>query len=262
MQVVDLTDKYMEFVALCTHNDEINQENEASALVREHWIRNTMKKGLKIKVAVDDKGNPLGFAHCLPIELGAWGMTGKDLMTIPCLTLQYQKVYKEERGSGVGKALIQAVEEEAKKTKKGVATLTYDDGFWFMPTSFFKKLGYKEVDRQRDTVIMMKIFEPVAAPRMFKLKYEFKPITGKVVVDIFWDQLCPTSICEVNRVRQVCAEFGEKVVLNEYNCSIKKNLEKYQTARALFFNGHYKCWGYAAPKDEVRKEINKKLEKV
>jgi len=259
MQVVDITDEHMHFVAACTHIDDLNEEINSILWVRESWLRDTISKGLKVKVAID-AGKPVGFSHCLPIELGTWGMSGKDLMTIPCLTLNYERVYKQESGSGYGRILVQAVEAEAKKEKKGVGVLTYDHDFWFMPSSFFHKLGYKEAARQGNTVIMLKAFEPVVPPIMHKLDFKPQLVPGKVVFDAFWTPMCLTSIVEIHRVREVCSEYSGDVILNEYNCGNKDILEKYQTSRALFINGKPKCWGYEAPRDKLREEINKALE--
>lgn len=261
MQVVDLTDEHMCFVALCTHIDDPSEESDGVVWVRETWLRNTLAKGLKVKVAIDD-GGPVGFAHCLPIELGTWGMSGRDLMTVPCLTLKYDRVYREERGSGHGRALMEAVEGEARKEKKGVAVLAYDHDFWFMPRSFFKRLGYQEVARQGSAVIMLKAFEPVDLPLMHRLNHKPQLVPGKVVVDAFWNPICMTSIVEIHRVREVCAEYGDRVILNEFNCGNKDILERYQTARALFINGAPKGWGYEAPRDGLRKEIDRALAKV
>lgn len=262
MKVLDLTDKHMPFVATCTHIDDTSDERDALIRVRGQWLRDTMKKGLKVKVALDDNGEPLGFAHCLPIELGTWGMSGKDLMTVPCLTLRYKKVYEREQGSGAGRTLMEAVEQEAQKSKKGVAVLCYDNDFWFMPLSFFKKLSYKEVTRQGETVIAWKTFAPVEPPVMHTSQYKFRPVPGKVVVDVFWHPMCGTCIGEIANFRAVCAEFGDKVILNEYNTGDKAVLDKYQITRALFFNGKSRCWGYEAPRDEIRKEIKKVSEEI
>ena len=128
-----------------------------------------------------------------------------------------------------------------------------------MPASFFKKLGYQEVERQGSTVMMLKAFELVDPPNMHKLNYKPKLIEGKMVVDVFWNPICLTSIIEIQRVREVCTEYGDKVILREFNCGGKEVLEKYQTSRALFFNGKYKCWGYEAPHDELRKAIEEEL---
>jgi GNAT superfamily N-acetyltransferase len=259
MQVVDLTDEHMRFVALCTHTDDPDEERDDAARVRESWLRDAMARGLRVKVAVD-AGRPVGFAHCLPIELGAWGMSGRDLMTVPCLTLRYDRVYGQERGSGYGRLLMEAVEEEARRKGKGVAVLAYDHDFWFMPASFFSGLGYREVARRGTAVIMLKSPEPVAPPVMHSLTYQPQLIPGKVVVDALWNPICLTSIVEIQRVREVCTEYGEAVVLNEFNCGDRDILERYQTSRALFVNGAPKGWGYAAPRDELRKEIYKALE--
>jgi predicted N-acetyltransferase YhbS len=262
MEVVNLTEKYMHFVSVCTHIDDLNKEMNYAASIREKWIRETMEKGLKIKVAIDE-GEPVGFVHCLPIELGSWGMSGRDLMTIPCLAVQYRRIYNRERGSGIGRALMKAVEEEAKESKKGgVAVLCYDNDSFFMPFAFFKKLGYKEIARQNNTVLVIKAWSDVDPPAMHKLNYRFEPIKGKVVVDAFWTPICLTSIIEIKRVREICSEYGNKVILNEYNCGIKNILEKYQTQRALFFNGKYKNWGYSAPPDELRETINKAIKEI
>jgi GNAT superfamily N-acetyltransferase len=254
MQVVDLTDEHVHFVAACTHVDDANEEIESAATVRAAWLKDNLLKGLRVKVAVDN-GKPVGFAHCLPIELGTWGMSGSDLMTVPCLTLKYSYVYGQKRGSGYGRALIEAVESEARKTKKGVAVLAYDNDFWFMPASFFMRLGYRQVSKQGDTVIMLKTFEPVEHPVMHRLNYQPNLVLGKVVVDAFWNPICQTSLVEIIRIREVCAEYGDNLILNEYNCGDKDVLEQYQTERAIFINGELKGWGYEAPKDGLRQEI-------
>lgn len=255
MQVVDMTDEHISFVARCTHTDQRREETERVIGVREAWLRNT--PGLKVKVATDN-GQPVGFAHCLPIESGTWGMTGKDVMTIPCLTLGYDRVYRQEHGSGYGRVLVEAVEAEARKEQKGVAVLAYDNDFWFMPASFFRKLGYHEVARQGEAVIMLKAFQPVRPPTMHSLRYQPQLVPGKVVVDAFWNPICLTSIVEIQRIREVCVEYGD-VILNEFNCGDRDILETYQTARAIFINGAPKDWGYEAPRDGLRKEIDQAL---
>jgi GNAT superfamily N-acetyltransferase len=260
MTVMDLTEEHMPFVASCTHTDSPGGDRqEAVRKVRESWLTDALTKGLKVKVAVDD-GKPVGFAHCLPIELGTWGMSGKNLMTVPCLTLTYHRVYEQQRGSGYGRALMEAVEDESKKTqKKGVAILAYEHDFWFMPASFFSRLGYEKTAREGAAVIMLKAFERVDPPVMHRLDYRPRLVPGKVIVDAFWTPICPTSILEILTVREVCAEYGDQVMLNEFNCGEKQTLERYQTSRALFVNGQRKDWGYAAPRDEFKAEIDKAL---
>ena len=255
MEIVDLDKRFLDFVSLCTHIDTTSSDLLRAAQKRKDWLLDRGEKGLKIKVALEN-GKPVGFIHCLPIELDTWGMSGKNLMTVPCLTLSYKLVYEQKTGTGFGRALMQSAEEEAKKAgKKGIAILCYDNDFWFMPASFFKKFGYEEIQRNKEIVIVWKNFEGTEPPKLHKSKFVPQRLTDKVAVDVIWNPMCMTSIVEVANVREVCKEYGDMVVLREFNAGDIDFLKKYQISRGLFFNGMSKCWGYEAPKEEVRKVI-------
>jgi GNAT superfamily N-acetyltransferase len=270
MEIVDLDEKSLHFVSLCTHIDAKEPDLLSAAEIRKKWLLDRTKKGLKIKVATD-KGEPVGFIHCLPIELDTWGMSGKNLMTVPCLTLNYKLVYEQKTGTGYGRALMQSAEEEARKAgKKGIAVLCYDNDFWFMPASFFKKLGYleippkagEEIQRDKETVIVWKNFGDAQPPVLHKSKFIPQKLPHKIAVDIIWNPMCMTSIVERANMREVCHEYKDKVVLQEFNAGAINFLKKYEISRGLFFNGTSKCWGYEAPKEEVRKVIEDLLSKL
>ena len=95
MEIVDLNKGFLDFVSLCTHVDTTSPDLLRAAQIRKDWLLERSKKGLRVKVALD-KGKPVGFIHCLPIELDTRGMSEKDLMTIPCLTLNYKWVYEQK----------------------------------------------------------------------------------------------------------------------------------------------------------------------
>ena len=85
---------------------------------------------MKTKVTLDENGEPLGFIHMTSIESPASGMIGKNLMVIPCLTINYKLVYNRVHGTGVGRCLVEACEEEAKERGfKGIAVYAYSGGF-------------------------------------------------------------------------------------------------------------------------------------
>ena len=261
MEIVDLDERSLDFVSWCTHVDEKRPDLLAAAKVRKEWLLDRTRKGLRVKVAID-KGEPVGFIHCLPIELDTWGMSGEDLMTVPCLTLDYRLAYEQKTDTGYGRALMQAAEEEAKNAgKKGVAILCYDHDFWFMPASFFRKLGYEEIRRDKDTVIVWKNFGDAEPPKLHKSKFIPHKLPDKIAVDIIWNPMCMTSIVERANVRDVCEEYQDSVVLREFSAGDIDFLKKHEISRGLFFNGVSKCWGYEAPKEEVRKTIEDLLSK-
>lgn len=244
----------MDYVVLCTHIDDGKEQLMEIAKTRKEWIRDRMEKGMKINVVID-KGELRGFAHCMPIELDVWEISGYNSLVVPCLTRNYKAVYAQDRGSGYGRALMEAIEEEAKKQSKGVAVPAYDHDFWFMHKGFFDRLGYREVDRCGNRVLMWKDFGGKSAPRLHRSKYQPKTSAEKPIVEVIWHPMCPTSISERNNVREVCAEFKDEVLYEEHNAGDIHFLKKYEISRAIFFNGDYKTWGYAAPKEEVRREI-------
>ncbi len=254
------TDEY--FVGTCTQVNE-SEEIDACARRRLPWLRAMRQEGLRVKVATLD-GERTGFLYAIPIEFCPWGPLGQDLLVIPCL-------YSMNKGHGVGRALLHAAEEEAKQqSRKGVVTIGYRHDFWYMPASFFEANGFSECHQpqgkrrhSKDTAVLLwkVIDEPAPAPVLLRPSYTYEPKPGQVVIDLFWNTFCQTSDIEAQRVREVAAEFGDAVVLNQYCADDRKVLLRYQIARAIFVNGRELCWGYEAPKDGIREAIAQALGK-
>ena len=249
---MDSSDEY--FVGTCSHVDE-SPEIDACSERRIAWLREMREQGMSVKVALLD-GKRVGFIYLIPIELSPWGPVGRDLTAIPCLW-----VVRDAQGSGAGRALMQEAEREARcRGGKGLAVVAYHTDFWFMPASFFEKLGYTAAQRRENEAIMWKAFDPGAKPPDFlTADYRFEPVEGKTVIDLFWNTLCLTSAGEAQRVREVVAEFGDKLVLHEYCADDRDTLRRYQIPRAIFVNGKEIGWGYEAPKEGIREAISEAL---
>jgi GNAT superfamily N-acetyltransferase len=266
IQVKDMDESSEYFVSTCTHVNE-SEEVDKAAKRRLAWFKKMHGTGLRIKVVHVD-GETAGFLYSIPIEHSPQGPLGNDLMVVYCLT-----VLKQYKGKGAGKALIEAVEEEAKtQGKKGLVTYGYRGDFWFMPAPFFEKHGFEQVDSRKvdwageaefldEFVLLWKPFDNTAEPPTFpESKYEFKPVPGKVVVDLFWDISCQTTNIEGLRVKEVAEEFGDDVILNEFPIHERDVYTKYQKHRGIFINGKEIGWGYEAPKEGVREAIRKDLQ--
>ena len=263
---MDGTTEY--FVGTCSHVNE-SDETDAVAKRRITWFRKTHEKGLRVKVATLGE-KQIGFLYVMPIEICPWGPLGEDLMVIPCLV-----VLDKEKTQGAGSALVAEAEEEARRQgKKGIVTTVYYSDFWFMPAPFFERLGFSVVGDIRKVTaegqeeylnketLLWKVFDSAArAPQFLKSSYRFQPVPGRVVVDLFWNTFCATSNGEAQRVREVTAEFGDSVVLNEYPSDDPAILRKYQLPRGIFINGKEIGWGYEAPRDGIRKAISEAVGK-
>jgi GNAT superfamily N-acetyltransferase len=219
------------------------------------------EKGSRVKIATL-YGEPVGFLHVIPIEFSPWGPLGRDLLVIPCLV-------SVNKGHGVGKALLAAAEEEARcQGQKGTVTIGYYHDFWFMPASFFEANGFTKFGgmqqgyfdpKNRAAVLWRAFDEHVAAPVLLKPNYKLEPIPGKVVIDLFWNEFCQTSNIEAQRVREVAAEFGDRVTLNQYSADDRAALLPHQIARGIFINGREIYWGHEAPRDGIREAISRAL---
>jgi predicted N-acetyltransferase YhbS len=260
MPAVDVREMTAEdeyFVSTCSHVNE-SEEIDQCGRRRLAWLRSMREEGLRVFVARAE-GKHIGFVYLLPTEVSPWGPLGRDLLVVPCLW-----VLPDEQKQGAGRALIQAAEEEARRRGvKGIVTTGHYHDFWFMPATFFEKLGYEPACRQDEAALLWKRFDESAEPPSFLARsYEFTPVPGKVVIDLFYTTFCETSDIEAQRVREVAADFGDAVVLNEYPAEDREVLLRCQLPRAIFINGEEIGWGYEAPKEGIAEAISKALGRI
>jgi GNAT superfamily N-acetyltransferase len=256
LEVRKASPESMYFVGTCSHVSE-SKEIDAASQQRLAWMKAAEQQGLEVRVALMD-GNPVGFAYVMPIEISPWGPIGTDLAVLPCLW-----VLPEHKGRGAGRALVFAAAQVAEEQGYGgLVVMAYYHDFWFMPARFFESQGFKKAAERGEAAILWKTFgNSVEAPRFLRRKFVFKPVKGKVVVDLFYNTFCLTSAVEAGRVREVAAEYGDSVILNEYPADDRQTLLRYETPRAIYVNGKEIGWGYEAPKDGIREAISEALSK-
>jgi GNAT superfamily N-acetyltransferase len=254
VEVRDMSQQDEYFVSTCSH---INESDEIDACGRSRlaWLRRAHSRGVRVEVALLN-GEHAGFAYATPIELAPWGPLGRDLMVVPCVW-----VLPRFKGRGLGRALMQAAETEARRQGfKGVAVIAFHHDFWFMPAQAFEKMGYEVAAGRGKAAILWKRFDPSAEePAFLEPAYRYAPVPGKVVVDLFWHTFCQTSWIEAQHVREVAAEFGDTVLLKDYCADDREVLLRHQTPRAIFVNGKEIGWGYEAPKEGIAKAISEAL---
>jgi GNAT superfamily N-acetyltransferase len=266
----DMQPEDEEFVSMCGHSREEAKDNPifiADCLAcrsnRTKWFREKYQNGFRAKVALLNNVKA-GFLYCLPIEISPWGPIGENLLVIPCLNIN-----EPFKGKGIGKKLLDAAEIECKEQgKKGVVLIAYNwnSDFFLMPAQFFVNHGYEEVDKishssgNYEELMLWKVNDKSAEKPTFLVKnYVYSPIPGKVVVDLFYNTFCETSNTEAERVREVCTEFDDKVILREYSADDREQLKKHQISRAIYVNGKEISWGYEAPRKGIREAITQIL---
>lgn len=255
IEVRGLTAEDEYFVGTCSHRNE-SDEIDASARRRIRWFEERRPQGVRALVALCE-GRHAGFLFGMPIEASPWGPHGENLLVVPCLY-----VLPHSTGQGIGGALLDAAEREARDQGLGGIVLQAIclEGWWFMPAAYFEARGWREADRRGATRLLWKPFsEEARPPRLIEPSYVFQPSPGRVVVDLFWNCFCLTSDVEAQRVRDVVAEFGDRVVLNEHRADGAETLAASGIPRALYVDGQEVSWGYEAPRDGIRDAIRNAL---
>ena len=254
IDIHDLDDDNEYFVGTCSHVNE-SLEIDKSSKMRVFWLKKRRKDGVKVLVA-HVEGVPKGFIHLMPIEISPWGPIGIDSYVIPCIY-----IVEDSHNLGIGSKLLESAEMYAsEKGASGIVSTTYFHNYWYMPAQYFIKKGYQPLVKRSTEVIVGKIFdESFSIPKILNPTYKYNKIDDKIVVDLFWNTFCETSIIEANRVKKACKEFGKDVILNEHLSDIKYVLTKYQIPRGTFINGIEHNWGYEAPLDELKKIITLEL---
>jgi GNAT superfamily N-acetyltransferase len=245
------------FVSTCSHVHE-SEEIDACAEQRRKQFAIMKTEGSVFKVAT--LGDQCaGFAYGVPIEHSSWGPLGNDWMVIPCLF-----VLGHAKSRGIGRALIESIEGEARAAGYQGVTITacrdLPGAEWFMPAAYFESLDYTPVATRGREVLLGKPFaSDTKPPRFLNPHYAFEPVEGVVAVDLFWNAFCETSVIEAQRVREVCSEFGDRVLLREFRAEDRDILLKYQLPRGIYVNGREIGWGYEAPRDGIRDAIRQAL---
>ncbi|MEJ2179377.1 MAG: GNAT family N-acetyltransferase [Gammaproteobacteria bacterium] len=227
MKVIDLTPEHNNnyFNCLSEWSDEMQEAGDHKAC----WYNKYKEKGLRVKLALDEKGTVGGMIQYLPIEESF--VEGKDLYFILCIWVHG---YKEGRGDfqgiGMGEALLGAAESDAKeKGAKGMAAWGVWLPFW-MKASWFKKHGYKKADRDSMSLL----------------------VYG-------W---CPAQNMVYERAKRASAECGEKVIFQGIDTSDRDVFLEWGISDAIFVNGKQVAFGPPLSYEKLMKIIFKQVKKL
>ena len=262
MKVIDLSEenKDLYFVCLEDWSDEIKEAGNH----KECWYNKMKDNGLRVKLGLDDNGKVGGMIQYLPIEHSF--VDGKDMYFITCIWVHG---YKKGRGNfqkkGMGKALLQAAEDNTKvRNGKGIVAWGIPMPFW-MKASWFKKQGYTKVDKLGifDPVLLWKPFAKDAVPpKWIKRKKKPEKIAGKVTVTSFINGWCPAQNIVFERAKRASSEFGNKVIFTEVNTFNREVMLEWGICDALYVDDKEVRTGPPPSYKKIKKKIARQVKKL
>ncbi len=260
MRVIDLAEEHKQLYFVCL--EDWSEEMKEAGGHKEVWYNKMKDKGLRVKLALDDRGEVGGLIQYLPVAHSF--VEGKDLYFINCIWVHG---HKQGRGDfqkrGLGKALLQAAEDDVKAIgAKGVVAWGLLLPFW-MKASWFKKQGFKKVDRQGIQVLLWKPFtDDAIPPKWIRRRKLPQVIPGKVVVTGFLNGWCPAQNLVFERAKRAAAEFGDKVLFREIDTFDREVFLEWGIADALFVDNKQIRTGPPPSYEHIKRIIARRAAKL
>jgi len=260
IEIIDLNEENKELYFVCL--EDWSAEMKEAGNHKECWYNRMKDKNLGVKLAKDKNGEIGGMIQYIPIEHSF--VEGKDLYFIPCIWVHG---HKQGRGSfqrgGMGKALLKAAEEDVKnRGARGIAAWGLSLPIW-MKASWFKKQGYKKIDKKGMQVLLWKPFSSDAVPpKWVKQQKKPEPIPGKVLVTAFVDGWCQVMNIVHERAKRAAAELGDQVVFQVIDTSDREVFKEWGISDAVFIDDKELRSGPPPSYEKVKKRIAKKVKKL
>ena len=259
MEIIDLEKKYQEKYFVCL--EDWSEEMKDAGNHKELWCERMKDKGLRVKLALEDD-NVCGMIQYIPVEYS--NVEGRDLYFINCIWVHgYKKGIGNYQKKGIGKALLQAAENDVKKAgAKGIAAWGISLPFW-MKASWFKKQGYTRVDKVGMSVLLWKPYTDEAIPPKW-IREKKKPgkKAGKVLVTSFINGWCPAQNLVFERAKRAASEFGDKVEFQEIHTFDRDVFMEWGISDALYIDGKQIRTGPPPSYEKIRKKIARRLKKL
>lgn len=229
---------------------------------RELWFERMSQRGLRVKTAFDDKGILGGMIQYLPIEHSQ--AEGEGLHFILCIWVHGHKQGRGDfQGKGMGSALLKAAEDDARSVgSKGMVAWGLSMPFW-MRASWFRKHGYRKVDKDGMSVLLWKPFsEDARPPRWVRLRKRPQARDGVVTVTSFNTGWCSAGNIVHERAKRASSMFGERVRFEFVDTMDRGTFLEWGISDALFVDGKQVRTGPPPSFDKIRGVIERRVRKL
>jgi GNAT superfamily N-acetyltransferase len=260
MKITDITHETESQYFCCL--EEWSEDMKEAGDIKKKWYNKMKEKGLRVKFAVDDNNVIGGMIQYLPVEHSIF--EGQNLYSVLCIWVHGHKQGRGDyRKKGMGKALLNAAEEDAKQLgADGLVT-------WglilpvFMRASWFRKHGYEVVDKSGITRLLWKPFNANAAPPRFRKPVK-KPLrgTGKVNLVLFRSGWCQSMNITCERAKRAALDFPDKIDIQEFDTTNNEILKEWGISDSVYLDGKEVMTGPPITYDKIRRKISKRVNRV
>jgi len=259
MQIREVSPAEFDYVArLCLDPFMVPTWREAmqpAMAVRKDWLKAMMSKGLRVLVALEKsevvlrsfsvrnrkireliiRGKiPKGLIEYAPIEFAPEPVKGENSLFINCVW-----VLPKFWNAGVARSLLERFIEDAK-AYGGASVLAYEGDKWFgyfpyMPVDFFRKFGFREIDRDGSRVLLHLNLGADEKPKLIEPTIRAVGKSDKMIIDVLFNSQCPWSWWMADKAKRNTRKHD--AIVNAINTDDRKLIEKYGLSRGVCING-------------------------
>lgn len=260
MRVIDLPEGEEHAYFNCL--EEWSGEMAESGDRKERWYRRMVDRGLRVKVAVAEDGVIGGMIQYGPIENVA--LQGEGLQYMYCIWVHgYENGRGNRQKQGMGRALLEAAEADSRdRGAKGFVVWGLLLPF-FMRAAWFRKHGYRPVDRNGMMQLLWKpFFDDARPPRFLKQQSPIPRETRKVTVTCFNSGWCPAQNIIYERAQRAAAEFGEEAVFRLVDTFEREDAARWGITDALYVDGKLIGLGPPPSYEKIRAAIRRRVKRL
>ncbi len=261
MNIVDLSPEHETLFACCLE-DRLPEAREAGNL-RSEWVRVMKERGLRAKLAVDERNVPVGMIQYVPASETLLGDAPGAYFIYCVWVVRYEDDRGNHQGKGIGTALLEAAEVDAQSLgATGMAAWGLAIPVW-MRASWFRKHGYRRADRVGIATLMWKPFSPDAAsPRFVRPRKTPEKVPGQVTVTSFMQGHCRAANVAHERARRACAEIGSPVVYRVIDTKDMTVAREWGILDTLYIDDREVSVGPPPSYDKLRRRIEKQARRL
>ena len=259
--IVDLEPAYEPLFASCLE-DRLPEAKEAGEL-RARWISVMKERGLRAKLAVDERDVPVGMIQYVPAQATLLDGAPNAYYVYCIWVTRYRDDRGNHQGRGLGAALLEAAETDVRDLGgTGMAAWGLILPFW-MKASWFKKHGYRRVDRSGIAALMWKPFVTVGdAPRFVRRRKTPGRVPGQVTVTSLLHGHCRAANVAHERARRACAEIGAPVVYRVIDTTDMETTREWGELDALFIDDRTVRTGPPLAYEKLKRRIENAAQRL
>jgi len=261
MKIVDMAGEPLAGYCKCLEDWSTEFDDEGGN--KQKWYEKEKGHGLRVKLAEDDNGDVVGMIHYIPAEYAP--IVGKDVWYIYCIWVHgYDKGVGNHQHKGIRKMQLRAAEEDARAGgAKGIVAWGVTLPF-FMRSGWFKKQGYRQVDRDGMTELVLKSFVAegeIEKPALVKRKGKIEGGTDRVRLTCFMNGWCPGQNIVYERAKRIAGEHPGQVEFVGIDTTDRKLMLEYGVVDGLFVDDRQVRTGPPPSYEKLKKVVEKRLRK-